>query len=320
MDSGMQSIIEGHVPVLLEEVLDAFKPVLEMPASPRVLDCTLGGGGHAEALLEACPKLLLSGVDRDSAAIERVSRRLSRFADRISLAQSDYCDFPDAFERKERDEYHGIFADLGVSSFQLDQAERGFSFTKRGPLDMRMDQSQALSASTVVNEYEFSRLAGVFLRGECGALSHPLAKAIESSRPVQDTLELADICSRVAEKQRRKAPRKRAHAATLPFQAIRIEVNGELRSLETFLSRIPESLLPGGRLVIISFHSTEDRFVARMMREWSREPQELRFLPEPSEKQTLGRLLTKKALVPTDSEQEQNPRSRSARMRIFERC
>jgi 16S rRNA (cytosine1402-N4)-methyltransferase len=293
-------------------------------ASPTCLDCTLGGGGHAEALLRSNPELRLFGVDRDPAAIERVAKRLAEHSSRSSFVHADFSDVTEAFQSQLAEEglagYHGILADLGVSSFQLDQAERGFSFAKKGPLDMRMNTEQSLSAATVVNEYAFPQLAGVFLRGECGALSYPLAKAIESSRPHLDTLGLADVCSRVAEKHRRGAPKKRSHAATLPFQAIRIEVNGELRSLEKFLAQIPECLLPGGRLAVISFHSLEDRFVARTMRSWSREPQELRHLPEPTESQTLGRLLTKKALTPSNLELEQNPRSRSARMRVFERC
>ncbi|MCL4133303.1 UNVERIFIED_CONTAM: hypothetical protein GTU68_050150 [Idotea baltica] len=190
-----------------------------------------------------------------------------------------------------------MLVDLGVSSFQLDITERGFSFRNDAPIDMRMDTTQALSAKEVVNDYEPIELKRVLQRGGLGADSLKVARSIVDNRPIETTGQLANICS---EALRQFAPQKGRSPATVVFQAIRIEVNDEFGEIERFLDEVPSCLAPGGKLAVISFHSSEDKLVASRMRSWARRE-----------------LLTSNAIIPSEEEIKRNPRSRSARLRIF---
>ena len=312
-----------HNSVLLEEVLSFLKPIEEGSEPQVFLDGTLGGGGHSYALLEQNRGILLVGFDRDKAAIDRTSKRLETFAGRFFLQHGSFgdleemlvevgCNASSAFGQTGF-QFSGILLDLGISSDQLDDLDRGFSF-KSGPLDMRMDQEQKRSASTVVNEYSFAALRRVFLRGDLGSKSSSLARKIVDARPIETNKELADICQSVLGRNDSKPGR---HPATIAFQAIRIEVNTEFEELERFLEQVPNYLVPGGRLAIISFHSLEDKMAARFMRDWSREKRPLPELAQ-ADVPAMGRLLTKSAITPSEQEKESNPRARSARMRIFE--
>ena len=316
-----------HIPVLTREVVDALTSGVGEDQS-LLLDCTLGGGGHSEALLESEAKLFLIGVDRDPSALNRVSNRLSRFSERTHFVCDSYenisrfcLDFPDEVAElfaKQNSQFARILIDLGISSDQLDDPERGFSFSATGPLDMRMNQTESLSASDVVNSYSEADLTTVFKKGGVGKNSKSLAREIVNNRPFNDTSELAELIKRQSAKRLRE-PKKSQHPATVPFQAIRIEVNDEFNKLEKFLSEVPNFLAPGGVLAAISFHSSEDQRVAGAMRSWSRpDPVEAR-LAKPGQPKCFGKLLARQAIVPTEEEIAKNPRARSAMMRIFQR-
>ena len=305
-----------HVPVMLDEVIEAFSSLAELE-TPMLLDCTLGGGGHAEALLEENEKLFLVGTDRDQKAVDRVTKRLAKFSDRTEFLKANFSSLSESSFRDKLPvkEFDGVLVDLGISSDQLNDSERGFSFSKNGPLDMRLDQEQDLTAYEVVNSYTWAKLKGVFQKGGLGAESGVLANKIIENRPVEDTAQLLSICREL--KSAKTKPGK--NPGTVPFQAIRIEVNKEFVSIENLLSSLPDFLAPGGKLVAISFHSLEDKLVARSLRSYSRSDSQPRRLPEKESRKSFGELLTKKALKPSEEEIKRNPRARSALIRIFVR-
>ena len=309
-----------HLPVLLDEVVEA----LETTDSSSVLfDGTLGGGGHSEALLSKCHGLCLIATDRDEAALERAARRLGKFGERCHLVHALYSEISEAWngapakvrrasgrETNEEPIFQRMLLDLGISSDQMDDPARGFSFRSDGPLDMRMDRSSGRSAADIVNSASERDLKIIFLKGGVDrGFALRLSREIPRRRPFQTTQQLADLCS--ALNQPRKGEPRTKNPATLPFQALRIEVNGEFSVLEEFLARAPGALAPGGRLAVISFHSLEDRLVTRAMRQWSR--------PGLAGEAPLGKLLTRHAVTPQEAELQMNPRARSARMRVFER-
>jgi len=308
----------------------AMKGEEVVPAS-LILDGTLGGAGHSREVLSRFPDVKLVACDRDLAAIKRAKASLEEYKDRVLLLHSNFSDISKALSISESQEFikglgedllfDRILLDLGVSSDQLDSLERGFSYKGDAPLDMRMDTSQDLTAADIVNEFSKSELISMFRRGGVGSESVFLANQILKKRPIENNAELSAICEQVyLENARRKSKDRRgkSHAATVPFQAIRIEVNSELEALEKFLESVPKLLAPGGVLAVISFHSLEDKFVTRKMREWSRLSPEQYRLPFPTETE-FGKLLSKKAIIPSDEECEKNPRSKSAKMRVFMR-
>ena len=335
-----------HISVLLDEVVEYLKPqsIVTKEANldigngdkttPYIIyDATLGGAGHSKALLDSNPRVFVVGVDRDSYALSRAAKVLSQYSSRIHLSHGVFSDIEQhlagvnsagslsqagsesAQKGKTKIQCDAMLVDLGVSSFQFDIAERGFSFRQDAPLDMRMDSTQKLSAQNVVNDYELGDLKRVLLRGGVGASSLALARAIVNNRPVSSTKQLADICESSLKSRRRES---KAHQATVVFQAIRIEVNDELGEIERFLERVPANLAPGGTLAVISFHSAEDKLVAAKMRNWSRAKQPLKEVPQ-ADQPALGALLTKRALTPDEEEISHNPRSRSALLRVFRR-
>ena len=303
-----------HEPVLLEEALLALQPA----AGRLYVDGTVGGGGHAEAILEASgPGGRLVGFDRDDWALAAAARRLKRFGDRLELHREPVAGLAKCLAKASCD---GVLLDLGVSSPQLDEAERGFSFQVEGPLDMRMDRRQPVSAAQLVNELEAGELATIFweLGGE--RRSRRIARAIVEQRDMQrieTTLQLADTVERAC--PRRGA---RTHPATGVFQALRMAVNDELGQVQAGLDAAWSVLKPGGCLAVITFHSGEDRLVKQFSRRLAK-PYTVRGdvdVPELREpREPLARELSRKAIKPSDAEVGRNPRSRSAQMRAMEK-
>ncbi|MBD2361466.1 16S rRNA (cytosine(1402)-N(4))-methyltransferase RsmH [Anabaena minutissima FACHB-250] len=280
----------SHLPVLPQEVITG----LALRPGGHYLDATVGGGGHSCLILGAIPDIQLTAIDQDEDALAAAKKELAEFGDRVKFIRSNFATykFPVA-------SFDGILADLGVSSYHLDTPERGFSFRHTASLDMRMDQRQSLTAADVINEWDEKELADIFFKYGEERLSRRIAKRIVEKRPLHTTTELAEaIASCVPPKYRYG----RIHPATRVFQALRIVVNDELKSLETFLETAPKALVTGGRIVIISFHSLEDRLVKHGLRN-----------------SPLLKVLTKKPIIATDAEISDNPRSRSAKLRIAER-
>ncbi|WP_247217025.1 16S rRNA (cytosine(1402)-N(4))-methyltransferase RsmH [Synechococcus sp. C9] len=275
----------GHIPVLPQAVLDYLQP----RAGAHFLDATVGLGGHSELLLQT-PGIQLTAIDRDGEALALAQRRLQGYP--VTWWQGNFSEYPGG-------EFDGILADLGVSSLHLDTPGRGFSFRHPGPLDMRMDQRQTLTAATLVNQASETELVALFSRYGEAPFARRIARRIVQNRPFTDTLRLADTIRQGLPPGARYG---RIHPATQVFQALRVAVNGELESLERFLERAPTWLKPGGRLVVISFHSLEDRLV-----KWAfRRHEGLE-------------ILTPKPITPSAQEQRQNPRSRSAKLRSAQR-
>lgn len=279
-----------HISVLARELIAG----LAIRPGGHYLDATVGGGGHSRLILEAMPDIQLTAIDRDEDAISAAKIHLAEYSDRIQFWRGNFAEYNPKSVR-----FDGIIADLGVSSFHLDTGSRGFSFRQEAELDMRMDRRQSLTAGEIINDWGEAELANIFYNYGEERLSRRIARAIVEKRPLETTTELAETISRCVPRQYRYG---RIHPATRVFQALRIAVNEELKSLETFLDRAPEWLRLSGRIVVISFHSLEDRIVKHSLRN--------------SEKL---RVLTKKPIVPQEDELENNPRSRSAKLRIAEK-
>jgi len=288
---------------------------LRVSPGGRYADGTLGGGGHAAAMLErSAPNGWLFGCDHDGAAVEAAERRLAAFAGRFELRRGN---FAELFETVDTGEWDGVLLDLGVSSPQLDVAERGFSFQQDGPLDMRMDARQTLTAAELVNSLDAEELARIFweLGGE--SQSRRIARAVVADRPFQTTRQLAGMIERVAPRHG-----QRAHPATKAFQALRIAVNDELGSLKRGLSAALAMLKPGGRLAVITFHSLEDRLVKEFGRERERDYEFSGTVDVPELRRPKTPVLKwaqRKAVKPGPVELAANPRSRSAQLRVMEK-
>lgn len=304
-----------HVPVLVEEIL------ANLPERPQtLLDCTLGGAGHSSALLSCCPEAQLRGADRDPVAVEASRQRLeSRFPGRTEVRQARFSELP-AYLKLWGLRYDFVIADLGMSSEQLQRAERGFSFLLEGPLDMRMDpDSPDLNAAQLlrkVSEHELRRWLRDY--GEERNAAKIARTIIEHRRnqPIRTTAELAEL---VASTIPHRFHKPGFHPATLTFQALRIAVNRELEELDTLLKTLPDFLNPGGRLAIISFHSLEDRPVKKHFREWEQPctcPSHLPYCI--CGKQPIGRSVNRSPIMANEAEIADNPRSRSAKLRVFE--
>ncbi|MGB3491322.1 MAG: 16S rRNA (cytosine(1402)-N(4))-methyltransferase RsmH [Elainellaceae cyanobacterium] len=280
-----------HIPVLLQEAIAG----LALKPGGRYLDATVGGGGHSLEILRSHPDIQLVALDQDQQAIAAAQQRLADYGDRVQFHHCNFSDYhPDADEK-----FDGILADLGVSSVQFDQAERGFSFRHDAPLDMRMNSQQSLTAAEMINHEDEKQLADlIYTYGE-ERLSRRIARNIVQARPIQTTKELADVIWKNVPNSYRRG---RIHPATRTFQALRIAVNRELDALETLIQHAPDWLNSEGRLVIISFHSLEDRIV------------KFGFRDHP-----LLTVITKKPMVPNEQEVRHNPRARSAKLRTAER-
>ncbi|MCH7998555.1 MAG: 16S rRNA (cytosine(1402)-N(4))-methyltransferase RsmH [Chloroflexi bacterium] len=301
-----------HAPVMVAEALR----YLSVQPGGRFVDCTVGGGGHSLAILEAAaPGGLLLGIDADADALEIARARLQSHTDNVLLSQANFRDLAAVCRKANFIPVHGVLFDLGVSSYQLSAEGRGFSFQVEAPLDMRFGESQTVTADEIVNTYSERDLADLIWRYGEEPASRRIARAIVGARPLATTSELAAVISRAA-----GGARRRIHPATRTFQAVRIAVNDELNALTSALGQALDVLGRGGRLVVIAFHSLEDRIVKQFMRHESRDC----ICPPEAPACTCGhrarlRLVTKGAARPSQEEVAVNRRSRSARLRAAEK-
>ena len=307
-----------HKSVLLNETIDG----LNIKPDGIYVDGTLGGGGHA---YEVCRRLgekgSIIGIDQDAAAIEAASARLKDFGEKVTIVRSNYCDMKSKLHELGIDKVDGIVLDLGVSSYQLDTAERGFSYREDAPLDMRMDTRQKMTARDIVNDYTEADLYRVIRDYGEDKFAKNIAKHIVQARavkPVETTAELSEI---IRASIPMKFQKKSGHPAKRTFQAIRIELNRELDVLRDSLDDMIDLLKPGGRLCIITFHSLEDRIVKSAFRKNENPctcPPD--FPVCVCGKKSKGSIITKKPILPSEEELEYNSRSKSAKLRIFEHC
>jgi 16S rRNA (cytosine1402-N4)-methyltransferase len=308
----------GHVPVLLERCLDLLAPALERPGAV-VVDATLGLGGHSEALLTRFPDVVLIGIDRDPQALERSARRLAAFADRTVLVHAVYDEIPRVLDEVKHPRIDGVLFDLGVSSLQLDEAERGFAYSQDAPLDMRMDPTQGRTAADVLNTYAVSELTRVLREYGEERFASRIAKAVVRERGSRPFVTSARLVELIRESIPAPARRTGGNPAKRTFQALRIEVNGELDVLERALPAAIEALRVGGRVVVLSYHSLEDRITKRTLvsRATTDVPDDLPFVPAGHEPEL--RLLTRGADLASVDEVASNPRAASVRLRAAER-
>ena len=302
----------SHIPVLYQAVIDLLNPI----PGGRYVDGTLGAGGHSKGLLSAsAPDGQVVGFDRDPTALELAQKNLADFGERMIYIQDSYINFQSHLNNLNWHFVDGILLDLGLSSMQLDTPERGFSFREDGPLDMRFDPRQPLTAADLVNESSREELANIiFTYGE-EKLARKIADAIIANRPLVRTKDLAELIKKVA-----RNPKSKTHPATRTFQALRIVVNRELEALEAFLPTALESLNTGGRLAIIAFHSLEDRIVKQFFRKESKDcicPPD--FPVCVCDHQARLKELSRRPIRPEEEEISQNPRARSAKLRVAEK-
>ncbi|MBP9854086.1 MAG: 16S rRNA (cytosine(1402)-N(4))-methyltransferase RsmH [Candidatus Omnitrophica bacterium] len=291
-----------HLPVMLDEVLEYMDP----QSNDIFVDGTLGMGGHAQKFLQSIgSKGLLIGMDRDEKSLSKATQTLSAFSHQCHFVHKDFRYIDEALNDLNIQKVDGIFLDLGISSYQLNNPERGFSFRKAGPLDMRMDQNGPISAYDLINSLSEKEISSILREFGEERWSNRIARLIVSERSKQPIELTEDLCRIVQKAIPMKGKPQRIHPATRTFQAIRIAVNRELETLEIAIDKCISLLNPGGRLGIISFHSLEDRIVKNKFKMFS--------------KANLARCLVKRPLRPTEKEVSINPRARSARFRIIER-
>jgi 16S rRNA (cytosine1402-N4)-methyltransferase len=309
---------QAHVPVLLDRVVELLAPALQQPGAV-VVDATLGVGGHAEAVLRRCPEARLVGLDRDPEALKRARDRLAPFGARGVFVHAVFDQLPAVLAGLALARVHGVLFDLGVSSLQLDQIARGFAYAQDAPLDMRMDQTSGLTAADVLNTYPAADLARLLREYGEERFARKIAAAVVRERqraPFTTSARLVELLRRTI-----PAPARRTggHPAKRTFQALRIEVNGELTALKQALPVAVDALDVGGRIVVLSYHSLEDRVVKRVLaaRTTSTAPPDLPV--EPPEHLPQLRLLTRGAERPSPAEIGANPRAASARLRAAER-
>lgn len=307
-----------HIPVLLERVVDLLVPTLTRPGAILV-DATLGLAGHAEALLRRCPQLRLVGLDRDPEALEHARERLAAFGARVHVMHAGYDQLPAILAELALARVQGVLFDLGVSSLQLDQTARGFAYAQDAPLDMRMNPSSGKTAADVLNTYAAADLARVLREYGEERFARQIAAAVVRERqraPFTTSARLVELVRQVV-----PAPARRAggHPAKRTFQALRIEVNAELTTLERALPAAVDALELGGRIVVLSYHSLEDRLVKKAFVARSTSTAPLGLPVELPEHRPQLRLLTRGAEKPTAAEIALNPRAASARLRAAER-
>ena len=286
----------AHIPVLLDEVIQFLDP----KPGGRFIDATLGAGGHTHAILErSAPDGKVLAIDQDESALSNAKATLESFGSRIVFEHSSFRAVRAIAEANGFASCDGVLADIGISSMMVDDPSRGFSFMREGPLDMRMDRNQAMTASDVVNTYSEKAIADIIYKFGEERRSRPIARSIVRSRPLHTTTDLVRAIERVSGGKRYG----QIHPATRTFQGLRIYVNDELTSLEEFIDSSMAVLRPGGRLVVIAFHSLEDRIVKQKFRAAT----------------ATGRVLTKKVVTAGNEEVQRNPRARSAKLRAWER-
>ncbi|HEY5981634.1 MAG TPA: 16S rRNA (cytosine(1402)-N(4))-methyltransferase RsmH [Microlunatus sp.] len=311
-----------HEPVMLDEIVALLAPVLveREPAAPPILvDCTLGLGGHAEALLRACPDAHLIGLDRDPAALALAAERLAPYADRTTFVEAVYDELTEVLARLGHPRVQGVLLDLGLSSLQIDDTSRGFAYAVDAPLDMRMDGHQELTAADVLNTYSAAELSRILRTYGEERFADRIARrivAVRAERPFDTSAALVQVLDQAIPAAVRKTG---GHPAKRTFQALRIEVNAELAALESVLPQAVAALALGGRIAVLAYHSLEDRLVKQVLAAGAREtaPPGLPVVPE--EYQPRLRLLTRGAAKPSEAEIAVNRRAASARFRAAER-
>jgi 16S rRNA (cytosine1402-N4)-methyltransferase len=279
----------SHIPVLGKEIITG----LNIKENGHYLDTTVGGGGHSRLILSAVPNTKITAIDRDEDALMAAKNNLAEYGNRVEFVRSNFAEY-----EFPQNTFDGIIADLGVSSYHLDNPERGFSFRYEAELDMRMDRRQSLTAAEAINHWDEVELANVFFKYGEERLSRRIARRIVEKRPFHTTTELAEAISYSVPRKYRYG---RIHPATRVFQALRIAINDELKSLETLLEKAPNALVEGGKIAIVSFHSLEDRIVKHSFKD-----------------SDLLKVLTKKPIIAQEEEIKNNPRARSAKLRIAE--
>jgi 16S rRNA (cytosine1402-N4)-methyltransferase len=309
----METIISStHIPVLAREVLD----ILAVQPGGRYIDCTLGGGGHAQAILEhSSPGGQLLGIDADPEGLKIAQERLSPFGKSVLMVNDNFVNLKDICLKYDFFPVHGILFDLGLSSPQLDEDGRGFSFQNDAPLDMRFSPAQRTTAADIVNTFSETEIARLIKTYGEEINSRPIAKKIVQKRPIRSTIELADVVEEAVGGRHGKI-----HPATRTFQALRIVVNHEMENLESALNQAVSLLGFGGRLAVISYHSLEDRIVKHFLQTESRDC----LCPPEVLQCTCGhkanlKIITRRIITPAFAELEMNPRSRSAKLRGAER-
>ncbi len=307
----------AHVPVLLDRCLALLAPALTGP-DDVVVDCTLGMGGHAEALLQRTPARLI-GLDRDHEALRRSGERLAPFGDRVTLVHAVYDELPQVLADLKLRRVQGVLFDLGVSSLQLDEADRGFAYAQDGPLDMRMDQSRGLTASDIVNTWSGRDIARVLKQHGDERFASRIADAIVRDRAVEPFTGTARLAELVRTAIPAATRRTGGHPAKRTFQALRIEVNDEIGVLRRAIPASIDHLQTGGRVVVMSYQSLEDKIVKAELvaRSTSEVPHDLPFVPDGAQPEL--RLLVRGSEQASDAEQAANPRSQSVRLRAAER-
>ena len=291
--------MRAHVPVLWREAVE----ILNVQPDGYYIDATLGAGGHAEEILRRLDKGKLIGIDRDPAALAFAGERLKDFGEKLITMPGNFAQISDLYAARGFPPADGLLADLGMSTMQLEDASRGFSFSTPGPLDMQMGPNSGPNAADLANEMSEQELADVIFKLGEERHSRRVARAIVKGRPFRLTTELAQVVTRAIPS---RTALRHIHPATRTFQALRMAVNRELECLESLLAQALEMLKPGGRVVILSFHSLEDRLVKWAFKAWQREGR--------------ARILTRRVLRPSEAEIAANPRSRSAKLRAAERC
>ncbi len=307
-----------HVPVMLRRCLDLLAPALTRPGAVA-FDATLGLGGHSEALLTAFPQCRLIATDRDPAALELAGERLAPFGDRATLVHAVYDELPEVLDRLGVPEADGVLFDLGVSSMQLDEAERGFAYAQDAPLDMRMDQNTGISAAEVLNTYPPGELVRILRAYGEEKYARKIVEAIVREREKEPFTTSARLVELIRGALPQAAKRTGGNPAKRTFQALRIEVNGELKVLERAIPAAVAALAVGGRIAVLSYHSLEDRQVKQVLAAGaaSTAPPGLPVVPE--RYQPRLKLLTRGAELPTDEEVAENRRAAPARLRAAER-
>ncbi|MEH0110145.1 16S rRNA (cytosine(1402)-N(4))-methyltransferase RsmH [Tersicoccus sp. MR15.9] len=316
--SGQKPTSMRHTPVLLNRTLDLLAPALDRPGAV-VLDATLGMGGHSEAMLTRFPDLRLIGVDRDPQALALAGERLAPFGDRATLVKAVYDEVPDALAEAGVDHLDGALYDLGVSSLQLDEADRGFAYAQDAPLDMRMDTTTGITARELVNTADESELVRIIRRYGEEKFAGRIARAIVTARTTAELATTGALVDVIRSAVPAAAARTGGHPAKRTFQALRIAVNEELDVLERAVPAALAALALHGRIVVLSYHSLEDAIVKRDLAAASRSSAPKGFPVELPEHRARFRLLTRGTETPTEQEIAANPRAASARLRAAER-
>ena len=311
------AINDIHTPVMLERCVELLAPAVEKPGA-MLVDATLGMAGHAEAILRRFPELILVGLDRDREALAIAEERLKPFHDRIHLVHTVYDRIPDALDSLGIDEVAGVLFDLGVSSLQIDRVERGFSYSKDAPLDMRMDSTSELTAERILAEYSEHELRRIFQDYGEEKLSARYARAIVAERETTPFVRSARLVE-VVTAATPVVVQRTGHPAKRVFQALRIEVNQELAVLERAIPAALDAISVGGRIVVMAYQSLEDRIIKRLLAAASRSTAPAGLPVELPEHKPLFKLLIRGAELATDEEKAENSRATSVRLRAAER-